>query len=66
MLAPSALLALAPFELLALFTVPADAGDEIDPLAELARYNRDRAAKGQPPSVPGWLMPQVPRRRSRR
>lgn len=65
LLAPSALLALAPFELLALFTVPAG-GDEIDPLAELARHNRDRAAKGRQPTVPSWLMPTVPRRRSTR
>lgn len=65
MLAPSVLLALTPFELLAVFTTAAG-GDEIDPLAELAEHNRQRAAKGLMPSVPSWLMPQVPRARVRR
>lgn len=55
------LLALAPFELLALFTTAGE-GDEVDPLDELARFNAARAAKGEMPSVPAWLMPDVPRR----
>lgn len=63
LLTPSALLALAPFELLALFTTAAGDDGEIDPVAELTRTNRERAAKGLQPAVPSWLMPQVPRRR---
>lgn len=59
------MLALTPFELLAVFTTAAG-GAEIDPVDELARFNAARAAKGEPPSVPSWLMPGVPRARVQR
>ncbi|HEY1191308.1 MAG TPA: hypothetical protein VGE74_26980 [Gemmata sp.] len=37
-------------------------GAEFDRVAELRRINAKRAAAGQMPVVPGWLMPEVPRR----
>ncbi len=60
--APAQLLALTPFELIALFARDRDEDDgPADPLAELAQMNRRRATKGLEPAVPSWLMPKVPR-----
>lgn len=61
-LPPSWLYGLTPHEILFLFgEKPAE--EEIDPVAELWEHNRNRAAKGLPPTVPSWLMPEVPRGR---
>ena len=60
--APGRILALTPFELIALFTRPRDdSGGDIDRLAELHRINHVVRA-GKPPVVPTWLMEKVPRR----
>lgn len=60
---PSALLAMTPLELMALFSQERDTDDgERDQLAELRRVNHEvRAPKGLPPSVPFWLLKEAKR-----
>jgi hypothetical protein len=55
-------LALTPFELMALFTRERGDGGRLDRVAELHRHNHAlRAPKGTAPSTPRWLMRDVPR-----
>ncbi len=61
---PAWLFELTPLEILAFFTRPAGAREDLDPVAELHRHNhRVRAPKGIAPSVPDWFLPKVPRAR---
>lgn len=62
-LLPDRLLDQTPGHLVSLFFKPAGTGRDGDELAGLAKHNRMRAERGQPPAVPRWLMPKVPRER---
>lgn len=62
---PGDLLALTPFELVALFAARAGSDEGaggVDRVAELHRVNHTvRAPEGLPPVAPPWLAPEVPR-----
>lgn len=61
---PGDLLALTPFELVALFAggTGGAADGALDRVAELHRVNHTvRAPEGLPPVAPPWLAPEVPR-----